>query len=64
MTAVMHGIRVLQVAEHTFGPASSALVADWGDVIRIEHVERSDPRQGLMSRFFGGESGADGWGQR
>ena len=50
MTDVMHGVRVLEVAEHTFVPAASALLADWGaEVIKIEHVERGDAMRGLMS---------------
>jgi crotonobetainyl-CoA:carnitine CoA-transferase CaiB-like acyl-CoA transferase len=50
MTAVMKGVRVLEVAEHTFVPAASALLADWGaDVIKIEHVERGDAMRGLAS---------------
>ncbi|MEX2256817.1 MAG: CoA transferase [Acidimicrobiia bacterium] len=50
MTAVMQGVRVLEVAEHTFVPAASALLADWGaEVIKIEHVERGDAMRGLMS---------------
>ncbi|MFL6240213.1 MAG: CaiB/BaiF CoA transferase family protein [Actinomycetes bacterium] len=50
MTAVMQGVRVLEVAEHTFVPAASALLADWGaDVIKIEHVERGDAMRGLAS---------------
>ncbi|SRR5579875_363836 len=50
MTAVMRGVRVLEVAEHTFVPAASALLADWGaDVIKIEHVERGDAMRGLAS---------------
>jgi crotonobetainyl-CoA:carnitine CoA-transferase CaiB-like acyl-CoA transferase len=50
MTAVMHGVRVLEVAEHTFVPAASALLADWGaEVIKIEHVERGDAMRGLGS---------------
>jgi crotonobetainyl-CoA:carnitine CoA-transferase CaiB-like acyl-CoA transferase len=50
MTAVMHGIRVLEVAEQTFVPAASALLSDWGaDVIKIEHVERGDAMRGLAS---------------
>jgi crotonobetainyl-CoA:carnitine CoA-transferase CaiB-like acyl-CoA transferase len=50
MTAVMNGVRVLEVAEHTFVPASSALLADWGaEVIKIEHVERGDAMRGLAS---------------
>src|SRR5581483_2106715 len=50
MTAVMQGVRVLEVAEHTFLPAASALVSDWGaDVIKIEHVERGDAMRGLAA---------------
>jgi crotonobetainyl-CoA:carnitine CoA-transferase CaiB-like acyl-CoA transferase len=38
------------VAEHTFVPAASALLADWGaEVIKIEHVERGDAMRGLAS---------------
>src|SRR3954470_6929036 len=50
MTAVLQGIRILEVAEHTFVPAASALMADWGaEVIKIEHVERGDAMRGLAS---------------
>jgi crotonobetainyl-CoA:carnitine CoA-transferase CaiB-like acyl-CoA transferase len=50
MTAIMQGVRVLEVAEHTFVPAASALLADWGaDIIKIEHVERGDAMRGLAS---------------
>jgi crotonobetainyl-CoA:carnitine CoA-transferase CaiB-like acyl-CoA transferase len=50
MTAVMQGIRVLEVAEHTFVPAASAVLSDWGaDVIKIEPVERGDAMRGIMS---------------
>lgn len=50
MTAVMQGVRILEVAEHTFVPAASALMADWGaDVIKIEHVERGDAMRGLAA---------------
>jgi crotonobetainyl-CoA:carnitine CoA-transferase CaiB-like acyl-CoA transferase len=50
MTAVLQGIRILEVAEHTFVPAASALCSDWGaDVIKIEHVERGDAMRGLAS---------------
>jgi crotonobetainyl-CoA:carnitine CoA-transferase CaiB-like acyl-CoA transferase len=50
MTATLQGVRILEVAEHTFVPASSALLADWGaDVIKIEHVERGDAMRGLAS---------------
>ena len=50
MTAVLEGVRILEVAEHTFVPAASALLADWGaEVIKIEHVERGDAMRGLAS---------------
>lgn len=50
MTQVMKGIRILEVAEHTFVPAAAAILSDWGaDVIKIEHVERGDASRGLGS---------------
>ena len=50
MTAVMQGVRILEVAEHTFVPSASALLADLGaEVIKIEHVERGDAMRGLAS---------------
>ncbi|HYF46908.1 MAG TPA: CoA transferase, partial [Acidimicrobiales bacterium] len=50
MTAVMEGVRILEVAEHTFVPAASAVLADYGaEVIKIEHVERGDAMRGLAS---------------
>src|SRR5438105_372475 len=49
-TAVLQGVRILEVAEHTFVPAASALLADWGaEVIKIEPVERGDAMRGLAS---------------
>ena len=53
MTAVMQGVRILEVAEHTFVPAASALLADWGaEVIKIEHVaaRRRDARARVHRR--------------
>src|ERR1700759_35135 len=39
MYDVMEGVRVVEVAEHTFVPAASMILADWGaDVIKIERV--------------------------
>jgi crotonobetainyl-CoA:carnitine CoA-transferase CaiB-like acyl-CoA transferase len=50
MTAVMQGVRVLEVADHTFVPAASALLAEWGaEIIKVEHVERGDAMRGLAS---------------
>lgn len=37
MYDLMHGIRVIEVAEHTFAPAAGTVLADWGaDVIKVE----------------------------
>ena len=50
MTEILQGVRILEVAEHTFVPAASAMLADLGaDVIKIEHVERGDAMRGLAS---------------
>jgi crotonobetainyl-CoA:carnitine CoA-transferase CaiB-like acyl-CoA transferase len=50
MTDVMRGVRVLEVAEHTFVPAASSILSDWGaDVIKIEHHLRGDAMRGLGS---------------
>lgn len=50
MTAILQGVRVVEVAEHTFVPAASALLAAWGaEVIKIEHVQRGDAMRGLAS---------------
>ncbi len=50
MADIMEGVRILEVAEHTFVPAASAILADWGaEVIKIEHPERGDAMRGLAS---------------
>jgi crotonobetainyl-CoA:carnitine CoA-transferase CaiB-like acyl-CoA transferase len=50
MTRVMEGVRVLEVAQHTFVPAAGAILADWGaDVIKIEHPVRGDTMRGFLS---------------
>ena len=60
MTDVMQGVRILEVAEHTFVPAASALLADWGaEVIKIEHVERGDAMRGLASTGVVADMGTD-----
>ena len=49
-TRVMEGVRVLEVAEQTFVPAATALLADWGaEIIKIEPAERGDAMRGLAS---------------
>jgi len=44
MYDLMAGIRVVEVAEHTFVPAAGMVLADWGaDVIKVERIEGGDP---------------------
>ena len=58
MTAILQGVRILEVAEHTFVPAASAVLSDLGaDVIKIEHVERGDAMRGLGSTGLAGLGG-------
>lgn len=46
----MSGVRVLEVAEHTFVPAAAGVLADWGaEVIKVEHAERGDAMRGIRS---------------
>jgi crotonobetainyl-CoA:carnitine CoA-transferase CaiB-like acyl-CoA transferase len=50
LSEIMEGVRILEVAEHTFVPAASAILADWGaEVIKVEHPERGDAMRGLAS---------------
>jgi crotonobetainyl-CoA:carnitine CoA-transferase CaiB-like acyl-CoA transferase len=50
MTKILEGVRILEVAEHTFVPAASAALADLGaEVIKIEHITRGDAMRGLGS---------------
>ena len=49
----MDGIRVVEIADYVFIPATGGVLADWGaDVIKIEHHETGDPLRGV-SAFFG-----------
>lgn len=60
MTAILEGVRIVEVAEHTFVPAASALLADWGaEVIKIEHVERGDAMRGLAKSGIAAIAGGD-----
>ena len=48
MYDVMQGVRVIEVAEHTFVPAASMVLADWGaDVIKIERPQGGDAARNL-----------------
>jgi crotonobetainyl-CoA:carnitine CoA-transferase CaiB-like acyl-CoA transferase len=50
MATILEGVRILEVADHTFVPAASAVLADLGaEVIKIEHVTRGDAMRGLAS---------------
>jgi crotonobetainyl-CoA:carnitine CoA-transferase CaiB-like acyl-CoA transferase len=50
MAKILEGVRILEVAEHTFVPAASALLSDLGaEVVKIEHVTRGDAMRGLVS---------------
>ena len=54
MTKILEGVRILEVAEHTFVPAASAALADLGaEVIKIEHVTRGDAMRGLAASGVG-----------
>jgi len=46
----LEGIRVLEVAEWLFGPATAAILGDWGaEVIKIEHPRRGDGSRGILA---------------
>ena len=52
MLDVMKGIRILEVAEHTFVPAASAVLSEWGaDVVKVEHAERGDAMRGIADKL-------------
>jgi crotonobetainyl-CoA:carnitine CoA-transferase CaiB-like acyl-CoA transferase len=48
MYDVMRGVRVVEVAEHTFVPAASMVLADWGaDVVKVERVPGGDAARNM-----------------
>ena len=50
MPGPMEGVRVLELAQFTFVPASGAVLADWGaDVIKVEHIETGDSQRALVN---------------
>lgn len=54
----MEGVRIVELAQFTFVPASGAVLADWGaDVIKIENYETGDSQRGLVS-IMGLDQGA------
>ncbi|MET0370379.1 MAG: CoA transferase [Sphingobium sp.] len=56
MYDVMEGVRVVEVAEHTFVPAATMILADWGaDVIKVERATGGgDPGRHLKLPGTGG----------
>ncbi|MCW2526474.1 MAG: L-carnitine dehydratase/bile acid-inducible protein [Pseudonocardiales bacterium] len=45
----MEGVRILEVAQFTFVPASGGVLAEWGaDVIKVEHAVTGDAQRGLV----------------
>jgi crotonobetainyl-CoA:carnitine CoA-transferase CaiB-like acyl-CoA transferase len=49
MQRPMAGIRVVEVAQYTFVPASGGVLAEWGaDVIKVEHAVTGDAQRGLV----------------
>ena len=44
MSAVLDGIKVLEVAIYAFAPSATAILGDWGaDVLKVEHPSVGDP---------------------
>src|SRR5580704_17302917 len=55
----MKGVKVVEVAQFTFTPASGAVLADWGaDVIKVEHAEYGDAQRGLTIGSGGAAAGS------
>ena len=49
MKRPMEGVRIIEVAQFTFVPASGGVLAEWGaDVIKVEHAVTGDAQRGLV----------------
>lgn len=49
MQRPMEGVRIVEVAQYTFVPASGGVLAEWGaDVIKVEHAVTGDAQRGLV----------------
>src|SRR5258708_19263539 len=60
MEQSMKGVRVLEVAQFTFGPGAGGVLGDWGaEVIKVEHAVTGDAQRGLI-RLLGLDVGSNG----
>jgi crotonobetainyl-CoA:carnitine CoA-transferase CaiB-like acyl-CoA transferase len=58
MEPLLEGVKVVELAEWVFAPATAAVLRDWGaDVVKIEHPERGDSMRGILSVIK--QTGAD-----
>src|SRR5258708_3980598 len=49
MKRPIEGVRIGEVAQFTFVPASGGVLAEWGaDVIKVEHAVTGDAQRGLV----------------
>ncbi|HVW42064.1 MAG TPA: CoA transferase [Amycolatopsis sp.] len=49
MKRPMEGVRIVEVAQYTFVPASGGVLAEWGaEVIKVEHAVTGDAQRGLV----------------
>jgi crotonobetainyl-CoA:carnitine CoA-transferase CaiB-like acyl-CoA transferase len=52
MKRPMEGVRIVEVAQYTFVPASGGVLAEWGaDVIKVEHAVTGDAQRGMVATF-------------
>jgi crotonobetainyl-CoA:carnitine CoA-transferase CaiB-like acyl-CoA transferase len=52
MKRPMEGVRIVEVAQFTFVPASGGVLAEWGaDVIKVEHAVTGDAQRGIVATF-------------
>jgi crotonobetainyl-CoA:carnitine CoA-transferase CaiB-like acyl-CoA transferase len=52
MKRPMEGVRIVEVAQFTFVPASGGVLTEWGaDVIKVEHAVTGDAQRGLVATF-------------
>lgn len=50
MAYPMEGVRIVELAQYTFVPASGAVLADWGaDVIKIEQTSGGDAQRSILT---------------